>query len=160
VEAPCSDYLPASPMIAWQTFCSWLAALTTRPATQDRSARGGECAPLRGPDELWLVDAAERFSVLRTVYWWLLSLVRRLMFNTIHDIALMDRPRTWRTRGKPPAAIVGSQLVKAPVDLFWLRHFRTHEVFPSPKGICLIGITVSSFGEGTNSGAQQLRLDV
>lgn len=38
-------------------------------------------------------------------------------------------------------------------ELFWQRHFRTHALFPSPKGIRLIGLTLSSFGEGITSGA-------
>jgi transposase len=49
-----------------------------------------------------------------TVCWWFRRFVRRLLFKTIHDIALMlDRERESRKQS-PPAAVVDSQSIKAP----------------------------------------------
>jgi transposase len=49
-----------------------------------------------------------------TVYWWFRRLTRRLMFRTIHDIALMiDRAQGGRDP-EPSAAVIDSQTVKAP----------------------------------------------
>src|ERR1700712_4873345 len=49
-----------------------------------------------------------------TVYWWFRRLTRRLMFRTIHDIALMiDRAQAGR-EPEPSAAVIDSQTVKAP----------------------------------------------
>jgi putative transposase len=54
------------------------------------------------------------FPPWQTVYWWFRLFVRRLLFNTIHDIALMvDRERAGR-EPSPSAGIVDSQSVKAP----------------------------------------------
>ena len=54
------------------------------------------------------------FPPWQTVYWWFRRFVRRLLFNTIHDIALMvDRERTGR-EASPSAAVIDSQSVKAP----------------------------------------------
>ena len=48
------------------------------------------------------------------MYWWFRRLVRRLIFRTVHDIALMiDRARLGREI-EPGAAVVDSQFVKAP----------------------------------------------
>lgn len=50
----------------------------------------------------------------QTVYWWFRRFVRRLLFRTIHDVALMlDREREAHEQS-PAAAIVDSQSVKAP----------------------------------------------
>ena len=55
------------------------------------------------------------FPPWQTVYWWFRRFVRRLLFNTIHDIALMvDRERAGR-EASPSAAVIDSQSVKAPV---------------------------------------------
>ena len=49
-----------------------------------------------------------------TVYWWFRRLARRLMFRTIHDIALMiDRVQAGRDP-EPSTAVIDSQTVKAP----------------------------------------------
>ncbi len=49
-----------------------------------------------------------------TVYWWFRRLLRRLLFRTIHDLALMlDREIEGRAVS-PTAAILDSQSVKAP----------------------------------------------
>ena len=49
-----------------------------------------------------------------TVYWWFRRLARRLLFRTIHDVALMiDRAQAGRDP-EPSAAVVDSQTVKAP----------------------------------------------
>ena len=54
------------------------------------------------------------FPPWETIYWWFRRLARRLMFRTIHDIALMiDRARTDRDP-EPSAAVLDSQTVKAP----------------------------------------------
>lgn len=54
------------------------------------------------------------FPPWQTVYWWFRRLVRRLLFRTIHDLALMlDRELAGRS-ASPNAAILDSQSVKAP----------------------------------------------
>ncbi len=54
------------------------------------------------------------FPPWQTVYWWFRRLTRRLMFRTLHDVALMiDRARTGRN-AEPSAAVLDSQSVKAP----------------------------------------------
>lgn len=54
------------------------------------------------------------FPPWQTVYWWFRRFVRRLLFRTIHDVALMlDREREGREQS-PTAAVVDSQSVKAP----------------------------------------------
>ena len=48
------------------------------------------------------------------MYWWFRRLVRRLLFQTVHDLALMvDRCRAGRD-AMPSAAVLDSQTVKAP----------------------------------------------
>jgi putative transposase len=50
----------------------------------------------------------------QTVYWWFRRFVRRLLFRTIHDVALMlDRERQDREQSST-AAVVDSQSNKAP----------------------------------------------
>jgi transposase len=54
------------------------------------------------------------FPPRQTVYWWFRRFVRRLLFNTIHDIALMvDRERAGR-EASPPAAVIDGQSVTVP----------------------------------------------
>lgn len=54
------------------------------------------------------------FPPWQTVYWWFRLFVRRLLFHTIHDLALMaDRERAGR-EASPTAAVIDSQSVKAP----------------------------------------------
>lgn len=54
------------------------------------------------------------FPPWQTVYWWFRSFMRRLLFQTIHDLALMlDRERSGR-EASPTAGIVDSQSIKAP----------------------------------------------
>lgn len=54
------------------------------------------------------------FPPWQTVYWWFRRLVRRLLFRTIHDLALMlDREIAGRA-ASPTGAILDSQSVKAP----------------------------------------------
>jgi transposase len=51
------------------------------------------------------------FPPWQPVYWWFRRFVRRLLFNTIHDIALMvDRERAGR-EASPSAAVIDSQHV-------------------------------------------------
>ncbi len=55
------------------------------------------------------------FPPWQTVHWWFRRFVRRLLFRTIHDVALMlDRARDGREES-PSAGIVDSQSVKAPM---------------------------------------------
>ncbi len=50
----------------------------------------------------------------QTVYWWFRRFMRRFLFETLHDVALMiDRERSGR-EASPSAAVVDSQSVKAP----------------------------------------------
>lgn len=54
------------------------------------------------------------FPPWQTVYWWFRRFVRRLLFRTIHDVALMlDRESEAREQS-PSAAVVDSQSIKAP----------------------------------------------
>jgi putative transposase len=54
------------------------------------------------------------FPPWQTVYWWLRRLMRRFLFETIHDMAVMiDRERLGR-EASPSAGIVDSQTVKSP----------------------------------------------
>jgi putative transposase len=54
------------------------------------------------------------FGPWQTVYWWFRRLVRRLLFRTVHDVALMhDREQVGR-EPSPSAAVLDSQTVKAP----------------------------------------------
>ena len=54
------------------------------------------------------------FPPWQTVYWWFRRFVRRFLFRTIHDVALMvDRERAGR-EASPTAGVIDSQSVKAP----------------------------------------------
>src|ERR1700728_273727 len=54
------------------------------------------------------------FPPWQTVYWWFRRFVRRFMFQTIHDVALMlDRERIGR-EASAPGGVIDSQSVKAP----------------------------------------------
>lgn len=54
------------------------------------------------------------FPPWQTVYWWFRRFARRLLFQTIHDVALMiDREREGRER-QPSAGVIDSQSIKAP----------------------------------------------
>lgn len=54
------------------------------------------------------------FPPWQTVYWWFRRFVRRLLFRTLHDVALMlDRAREGREES-PTAGVVDSRSVKAP----------------------------------------------
>ncbi|MGH6803367.1 MAG: IS5 family transposase [Methyloceanibacter sp.] len=54
------------------------------------------------------------FPPWQTVYWWFRRFVRRFMFQTIHDTALMlDRERMGR-EASPSGGVVDSQTIKAP----------------------------------------------
>lgn len=54
------------------------------------------------------------FPPWQTVYWWFRRFVRRLLFRTLHDVALMlDRERVGR-EASPSAGVIDSQSVKAP----------------------------------------------
>jgi transposase len=54
------------------------------------------------------------FGPWQTVYWWFRRFVRRLLFRTIHDVALMlDREAAGR-EASPTGGVLDSQTVKAP----------------------------------------------
>ena len=54
------------------------------------------------------------FPPWQTVYWWFRRFVRRFLFQTIHDVALMiDRERVGR-EASSTGGVVDSQSVKAP----------------------------------------------
>jgi len=54
------------------------------------------------------------FPPWQTVYWWFRRFMRRFLFKTIHDVALMiDRERTGR-EASPSAGVIDNQTVKAP----------------------------------------------
>jgi putative transposase len=54
------------------------------------------------------------FGPWQTVYWWFRRFVRRLLFRTIHDVALMlDREQAGR-EASPSGGVLDSQTVKAP----------------------------------------------
>lgn len=54
------------------------------------------------------------FPPWQTVFWWFRRFVRRLLFRTVHDVALMlDRERENREQS-PSAAVIDSQSIKAP----------------------------------------------
>ena len=54
------------------------------------------------------------FPPWQTVYWWFRRFMRRFLFQTIHDVALMiDRERAGR-EASPTAGVIDSQSVKAP----------------------------------------------
>jgi putative transposase len=56
----------------------------------------------------------DSFPPWETVYWWFRRFVRRLLFRTIHDVALMlDRERSGR-EASPSGGVIDSQSVKAP----------------------------------------------
>jgi len=54
------------------------------------------------------------FGPWQTVYWWFRRFVRRMLFQTIHDVSLMlGRERAGR-EASPTAGVLDSQTVKAP----------------------------------------------
>ena len=92
----------------------WARASRCFPSTEGWSAsavdlREVERDPLHGPSGGGLADAAENFPPWQTVYWWFRRFVRRLLFRTIHDVALMiDRESAGR-EASPSAAVIDSQ---------------------------------------------------
>ena len=54
------------------------------------------------------------FGPWQTVYWWFRRFIRRMLFQTIHDVSVMlDRERVGR-EASPTAGVVDSQTIKAP----------------------------------------------
>lgn len=69
------------------------------------------------------------FPPWETVYYWFRRLMRRLLFKTIHDLALMlDRMLAARN-AEPTASVIDSQSVKAPAA-----HERGYDAFKKIKG--------------------------
>jgi transposase len=57
------------------------------------------------------------FGAWQTVYWWCRRFVRRLLFQPLHDVALMlDREQAGR-EASPTAGAIDSQTVKGPSAL-------------------------------------------
>src|SRR3978361_2256546 len=54
------------------------------------------------------------FGPWQTVYWWFRRFVRRLLFQTIHDVALMLYREQGGREASPSAGVLDSQTVKAP----------------------------------------------
>src|SRR3954449_6136688 len=85
-----------------------------RAPAQGGPARNPERDPLSGARGLRLAHAADPLRAVATVYWWFRRFVRRLLFRTLHDVALMlDRERAGR-EASPSAGVIDSQSVKAP----------------------------------------------
>src|SRR5471030_902265 len=54
------------------------------------------------------------FPPWQTVYWWFRRLLRRFLFRTIHDLALMLDRETEGREASPSAGVIDSQSIKAP----------------------------------------------
>ncbi|WP_424138370.1 IS5 family transposase [Roseomonas chloroacetimidivorans] len=54
------------------------------------------------------------FGPWQTVYWWFRRFVRRLLFRTIHDVALMLDREAAEREASPSGGVLDSQTVKAP----------------------------------------------
>lgn len=55
-----------------------------------------------------------RFKSWQTIYWWFRRFVRRLLFRTVHEVALMlDRENAER-EASPTGGVTNSQAIKAP----------------------------------------------
>jgi transposase len=87
---------------------------------QDRAQSVGRSAGDPGRDPLhgalWrrLAELPKDFPAWQSVYRWFRCFVRRLLFRTIHDVAMMiDRERSGR-KASASAGIVDSQSIKAP----------------------------------------------
>jgi putative transposase len=68
------------------------------------------------------------FGLTETVYWWFRRFVRRMLFQTIHDVSLMlDRERLGR-EASSSGGVLDSQTVKAP-------HAKTRGYDANKKGV-------------------------
>ncbi len=54
------------------------------------------------------------FPAWQTVYWWFRKLLRRFLFQTIHDIAVMIDRELQGREASPTGGVVDSQTVKTP----------------------------------------------
>jgi transposase len=54
------------------------------------------------------------FGPWQTMYWWFRRLVRRLLFQTVHDVMLVLDREQGGCEASPSAGVVDSQAVKAP----------------------------------------------
>jgi transposase len=85
-----------------------------RSACRDGFARGVERDPVPGPLGRRLAHAAKGFSAMADRVLVVRRFVRRFMFQTIHDVALMlDRERAGR-EASPTGGVIDSQSIKAP----------------------------------------------
>jgi len=56
------------------------------------------------------------FGPWQTVYWWFRRFVRRMLFQTIHDVSLMLDQELAGREASPSGGVLDSQTVKAPQD--------------------------------------------
>src|SRR3954449_4545510 len=85
-----------------------------RAPAQGGPARNPERDPLSGARGLRLAHAADPLRAVATVYWWFRRFVRRLLFRTLHDVALMlDRERAGR-EASPSAGVAEGRVASAP----------------------------------------------
>jgi transposase len=54
------------------------------------------------------------FPAWQTVYWWFRKLLRRFLFQTIHDIAVMIDRELQGREASPTGCVLDSQTVRAP----------------------------------------------
>ena len=85
-----------------------------REAAQDRFAGGDQCTALYGAIWMRVAHAPNDFPPYQTVYYWFRRLMRRMLFRTIHDLALMLDRLCNEREVMPSAGVVDSQSVKAP----------------------------------------------
>jgi len=89
-------------------------AAETRSQDQRGFAGDAERDPLHGAQWWGWRMLPTNFGPWQTVYWWFRRFVRRLLFQTIHDVAVMlDRERVGR-EASPTAGVLHSQTTKAP----------------------------------------------
>lgn len=101
------------------------------------------------------------FPPWQTVYWWFHRFVRLLLFQTIHDLALMiDRERQGR-EASPTAGVIDSQSVKAPAakvrgyDAGKKTHGRKRHIAVDTDGrLLMVNLTTADISD--SAGAQQI----
>lgn len=55
------------------------------------------------------------FGPWQTVYWWFCRLMRRFLFQTIHDVCLMLDREAAEREASPSGGVIDSQSIKAPM---------------------------------------------
>jgi putative transposase len=98
------------------------------------------------------------FPPWETVYYWFRRLMRRMLFKTIHDVALMlDRMRA-EQKATPAAGVVDSQSVKAPAakergyDAFKkLKGRKRHIVVDTDGRLLAVNLTPADVADSTGA---------